>query len=108
MLTNRRPCPETKHNAPPATPPDVASGGRELGPVLGVAFRVLTHHAAVDGVALDQTAQARRLVGAVEQDAPRRTAAQAVPGELRRRVADREPDRPAGDRERLGLVDLRL
>ena len=33
-------------------------------------------------------------------------AAQPAPRELRRRVADREPDRAARDGERLGLVDL--
>ena len=77
----------------------------ELGPVLGVALGVLAHHVAVDRVALDEAAQARRLVGAVEQDAPRGPAAQPVPGELRGRVPDREPDGPARDGERLGLVD---
>ena len=43
----------------------------ELGPVLGVALGVLADHVAVDGVALDEAAEARRFVGAVEEDAPR-------------------------------------
>ena len=77
-----------------------------LRPVLGVRLGVLAEDRAVDGVELDEAAQRRWRVGAVEQDAPRRARAQAAPAELRRRVADREPDRPARDRERLGLVDL--
>ncbi len=49
---------------------------------------------------------ARRLVGAVEEDAPRRPRAQAAPRELRGRVADREADRARRDEQRFGLVDV--
>src|SRR6478672_8486927 len=91
----------TRAPVPAATAGDVSGAGRgavpsrvgELGPVLGVALRVLPHHAAVDRVALHEPTEARGLVRAVQQDAPRRAAAQAVPGELCGGVADREPDR---------------
>ena len=71
-------------------------------------LRVLADHVSVDPVALDQPAQARRLVRAVEEDPPRRPAAEAVPGELRRRVPDRESDGARRDHEGFGLVDLEL
>ena len=43
-----------------------------LRPVLGVGLGVVAQHAAVDGVELDQPAHGGRLVGAVQEDAPRR------------------------------------
>ncbi len=78
-----------------------------LRPVFGVRFGVLAHHRAVDRVDLHETAHRRRLVGAVQQDAPHRARAQAVPRELRAGVPDREPDRARRDEQRLGLVDVR-
>ncbi len=63
------------------------------GPIFRVAFGVLPHDAAVDGVELDEATQTRGFVGAVEEHPPGRPTQQAAPGELRRRVADREADR---------------
>ena len=57
-------------------------------------------------VELHEAADRRRFVGAVEQDAPRRASAQPAARELRGRVPDREADRAARNRERLGLVDV--
>src|SRR4051794_18736470 len=84
---------------------DDALRRRELRPVFGVALGVLAEHLRVDGVEFDEAADARRFVRAVEQDAPRRAAAQSAPGQLRGGVADREADRAARDREGFGLVD---
>src|SRR5437867_10701417 len=67
----------------------------QLRPVLGVALGVLAEHVAVDRVELHEAADARRVVGAVHEDAPRGPAEQPAPPELCGRVADREPDRSA-------------
>src|SRR3954467_9615967 len=96
VLSNALP---TRAPVPAATAGDVSGAGRapvpshvgELGPVLGIALRVVPHHAAVDRVALHETTEARGLVRAVQQDAPRGTAPESVPGELRGGVAHREP-----------------
>src|SRR5262245_47170054 len=77
-----------------------------LRPVFGVFLGVLTEDVALDRIELDETTHARRLVGAVEQDPPRRPRAQAAPRQLRRRVADGKSHRAARDRERVGLVDV--
>ena len=47
---------------------------RDPRPVFGVVLGVLAEHVAVDRVELDEAADARRLVGAVDEDAPRRAA----------------------------------
>src|SRR5262245_43507757 len=78
----------------------------ELGPGLRVGLGVLAERPAVDAVDLDEAAHRGRLVGAVEEDAPRGAGEEASPCELRARVADGEPDRARRDHQRLGLVDL--
>src|SRR5438270_6957358 len=49
----------------------------ELGPVLGVLFGVFADDVAINCVELDEAARCRWFLGAVEQDAPRRSRAQA-------------------------------
>ncbi len=60
---------------------------------------------AVDAVDEHEAALARRVLGRVQQDAPRGPAAQAAPPELGRRVPDREPDLAGRGDERVGVLD---
>src|SRR5205085_3510745 len=93
------------------SPPECCGGvmlarSAVLRPVLGVLFGVFADDVGIDCIELHEAACRRRVLGAVEQDPPRRSRPQTPPAQLRGRVSDGEAHRATCDGERLRLIDL--